>query len=49
VLAEITRSTGAKLGKPLIADGTAPHAHTFETMLQHNVAAILEGLLPESN
>lgn len=49
VLAEMTRSTGAKLGRPLVADGTAPHAHTFETMLRHNVAAIVEGLKPDSN
>ncbi len=49
VLAELTRSTGAKLGKPLVADGTAPHAHTFEAMLRHNVAVILEGLKPDSH
>jgi ABC-type Zn uptake system ZnuABC Zn-binding protein ZnuA len=49
VLAELTRSTGAKLGRPLVADGTAPYAHTFEAMLRHNVAVILEGLKPDSN
>jgi zinc/manganese transport system substrate-binding protein len=46
VLAEIVRSTGAKTGKPLIADGTARGAHTFETMLAHNVRAIVEALKP---
>lgn len=49
VLAELTRGTGAKLGRPLVADGTAPHAHTFEAMLRHNVAVIVEGLKPVSN
>lgn len=44
VLAEIVRSTGAQTGKPLVADGTAPYAHTFETMLAHNVRAIVEAL-----
>jgi zinc/manganese transport system substrate-binding protein len=44
VLTEITRETGAKVGKELVADGTAPHAHTFEDMLRHNVNAIVEGL-----
>lgn len=46
VLAEIVRSTGAKTGRPLIADGTATEAHTFETMLAHNVRAIVEALKP---
>jgi ABC-type Zn uptake system ZnuABC Zn-binding protein ZnuA len=46
VLAEIVRSTGAKTGRPLIADGTAREAHTFETMLAHNVRAIVEALKP---
>jgi zinc/manganese transport system substrate-binding protein len=44
VLAELTRNTGAKIGGALVADGTAPHAHTFETMLRHNVAVILAAL-----
>lgn len=44
VLEEIVRSTGIKTGRPLIADGTAHEAHTFETMLKHNVTAIVEAL-----
>lgn len=44
VLSEIVRSTGVKTGTPLIADGTAKEAHTFETMLAHNVRAIVEAL-----
>jgi ABC-type Zn uptake system ZnuABC Zn-binding protein ZnuA len=44
VLAEIVRSTGVKMGEPLVADGTAKHAHTFETMLAHNVRAIVAAL-----
>ncbi|OYW74689.1 MAG: hypothetical protein B7Z37_16685 [Verrucomicrobia bacterium 12-59-8] len=46
VLAEIARSTGVKIGEPLIADGTAKEAHTFETMLAHNVRAIVAALAP---
>jgi ABC-type Zn uptake system ZnuABC Zn-binding protein ZnuA len=46
VLTEIVRSTGVKLGGALIADGTAKEAHTFETMLSHNVRAIVAGLQP---
>ncbi|MGV3658956.1 MAG: metal ABC transporter substrate-binding protein [Prosthecobacter sp.] len=46
VLAEIARSTGVKVGEPLIADGTAKIAHTFETMLAHNVRAIVNALAP---
>jgi zinc/manganese transport system substrate-binding protein len=46
VLAEIARSTGVKIGEPLIADGTAKIAHTFETMLAHNVRAIVAALAP---
>lgn len=42
VLQEIARETGVKIGKPLIADGTSPDAHTFETMLRHNVESIVE-------
>jgi ABC-type Zn uptake system ZnuABC Zn-binding protein ZnuA len=46
VLNEIVRSTGVKEGSPLIADGTAHTAHTFESMLRHNVAAIIDALKP---
>jgi ABC-type Zn uptake system ZnuABC Zn-binding protein ZnuA len=46
VLAEIARSTGVKIGEPLIADGTAKLAHTFETMLAHNVRSIVAALAP---
>lgn len=46
VLAEIARSTGVKIGEPLIADGTAKVAHTFETMLAHNVRSIVAALVP---
>lgn len=44
VLSEIVRSTGVKMGDPLVADGTAKHAHTFETMIAHNVRAIVKAL-----
>lgn len=44
VLEEIVRSSGARLGSPLIADGTSPDGHTFEAMLKHNVTAIVEAL-----
>ena len=44
VLIEIVRSTGVKTGRPLIADGTSKEAHTFETMLSHNVRSIVEAL-----
>lgn len=46
VLLEITRETGAKTGKPLVADGTSAGAHTFETMLKHNVESIVAALKP---
>lgn len=46
VLSEIVRSTGVKLGDPLVADGTSKDAHTFETMLSHNVTAIVKALRP---
>ncbi len=46
VLSEIARSTGVKIGEPLIADGTAKNAHTFETMFAHNVRAIVAALAP---
>ncbi|HEY1082436.1 MAG TPA: metal ABC transporter substrate-binding protein [Prosthecobacter sp.] len=44
VLTEIVRSTGVKTGQPLVADGTSKDAHTFETMLAHNVRAIVAAL-----
>ncbi len=46
VLSEIVRSTGVNLGNPLVADGTSKEAHTFETMLSHNVKAIVDALKP---
>jgi zinc/manganese transport system substrate-binding protein len=46
VLTEIVRSTGVKLGDSLVADGTSKDAHTFETMLGHNVRAIVAALKP---
>lgn len=46
VLGEIARSTGVKIGTPLVADGTAKNAHTFEMMLAHNVRAIVAALAP---
>lgn len=45
MLQEISRQTGVKVGKALIADGTAPGAgSTFEGMLRHNVGVVLEAL-----
>ncbi len=45
ILREIIRETGVKLGKPLIADGTATGAgSTFEGMFRHNIQVIVEGL-----
>lgn len=44
VLAEITRETGVKVGKPLIADGTSALATSYEVMMKHNVSAIAEAL-----
>ncbi len=44
VLTQITKETGAKIGKDLVADGTSINAHTFEAMLKHNVGAIVEAL-----
>ncbi len=49
VLAEIARSTGVKIGVPLVADGTAKVAHTFETMLAHNIRAIVAALAAASS
>jgi zinc/manganese transport system substrate-binding protein len=46
ILKEIVRETGLKLGEPLVADGTSPEAHTFETMLRHNVGVIVKALKP---
>ncbi len=47
VLTEIVRETGVKVGKPLVADGTSPAAHTFEAMLKHNVESIVAALRPQ--
>jgi len=47
VLTEIVRGTGVKTGRPLVADGTSKDAHTFETMLTHNVKVIVEALGPQ--
>jgi zinc/manganese transport system substrate-binding protein len=44
VLAQIAQETGIKIGRPLVADGTAVKAHTFEAILQHNITAIVEAL-----
>lgn len=44
VLSEMTRGTGAVVGGELVADGTAPQAHTFEAMLRHNVGVIVAAL-----
>lgn len=46
ILQEIARETAVKVGKPLVADGTAPEAHTFETMLKYNVEAIVAAFKP---
>lgn len=46
ILKEIVRETGVKLGKELVADGTSPEAHTFETMLRRNVESVVEALKP---
>jgi len=42
LLSVLTRDTGIRLGKPLIADGT--NSPTYESMVRHNVTAIVEGL-----
>jgi ABC-type Zn uptake system ZnuABC Zn-binding protein ZnuA len=47
VLEEIVRSTGVKMGSPLIADGTAKEAHTFEAMFTQNVRTIVSALAAE--
>lgn len=45
ILQELTRTTGAKLAAPLIADGTgSAKATTFESMFRHNVTTIVAGL-----
>lgn len=46
ILSEIARETGVKIAKPLVADGTSPDAHTFETMLKHNISTIVTALKP---
>ncbi|MGC4016648.1 MAG: metal ABC transporter substrate-binding protein [Luteolibacter sp.] len=42
LLTVLTRDTGIRLGKPLIADGT--NSPTYEAMIRHNVTAIVEAL-----
>lgn len=42
ILQALTRDTGIKLGKPLIADGST--ANSYEEMIRQNIAAITEGL-----
>ena len=44
VISEITRETGVKVAKPLIADGTSQNAATFDAMLLYNVGVIVEYL-----
>ncbi len=45
VLTEITRETGAKVGRDLFADGLGEgEAATFEGMYKHNINAIVEAL-----
>ena len=45
VLTEITRETGAKIGPELYADGLGlGDAATYEGMMKHNVAAIVDAL-----
>lgn len=44
VLEEIAKSLSLKMGKPLVSDGTAPEAHTFDTMFRYNITAITEAL-----
>lgn len=45
-LDEIAQSSGIRIGAPLVSDGLAPDAHTFETMYRHNVKAIADALSP---
>lgn len=49
VLEEIAKSLNLKTGKPLVSDGTAPHAHTFDTMFRYNIDAIVEALADKKN
>ncbi|MFD0893639.1 zinc ABC transporter substrate-binding protein [Luteolibacter ambystomatis] len=42
LLSVLTRDTGIRLGKPLIADGT--NSPTYESMVRHNVSVIVEAL-----
>ncbi|MGF1657245.1 MAG: metal ABC transporter substrate-binding protein [Verrucomicrobiales bacterium] len=45
ILENLARSTGATVGRPLLADGTGRGAlATYEGMMRHNVAAIIEAL-----
>lgn len=47
VIEEITKTTKARMGDALVSDGTAPQAHTFDTMYRHNVNAIAKALCPQ--
>lgn len=49
VLEEIAKSLNLKTGKPLVSDGTASHAHTFDTMFRYNIDAIVEALADKKN
>lgn len=49
VLEEIAKSLKIKISKPLISDGTAPEAHTFDTMYTYNINAIVEALSPKKS
>lgn len=49
VLEEIAKSLNLKTGKPLVSDGTAPQAHTFDTMFRYNIDAIVEALADKKN
>jgi zinc/manganese transport system substrate-binding protein len=46
IIAEITKETGAKVGGELYADGLGkePDAATYEAMMRHNVATIVDAL-----
>lgn len=46
VLEEIAKSLSIKTAKPLVSDGTAPEAHTFDKMYEYNINAIVEALAP---
>lgn len=46
VLSEIAKTLGMKTAKPLVSDGTAPQAHTFDKMYEYNINTIVEALAP---